>query len=370
MKSLLNTFFACSVASISFAQQVTEKQAAEADKTTINPAEVTTTEKDESRRLYLAAGVGMMIMDASAANEPVYFSARLGYDLTDHVSLEGGMLYSPSVSEQGGTTSYSMGGVTADVLLHLLDKQYKFDPYLTAGAAFLFSNGEVLADQDSYGFVAPRLGVGLAYHINDNLSIRAEGKTGLQPSATHMDEGMVTTAELGMLYRFGGSEKVAEPTEAPTYNQKLQDDFKGVVKDATPEGAKDVMILEVYINFDYDQTVIKPDYYPALNEIARVIKKATAKNPNVTVSVEGHADRRVKSVAAYNQKLSERRADVVKGYLVSTGCEGTKMSTVGYGFNRPKVPHDLINGTPENRRVDVFIHGVGDEASRNELRMK
>lgn len=366
MKSLFSTFIACSVASASFAQEVTEKQAAEADKTTINLSEATTTEKDGANRLYIAPGVGMMIMDGSTGNEPVYFSARLGYDLNDRFSVEAGMLYSPSVSEHGGTTSYSMGGVTADVLFHMLKKDYKFDPYLTAGGAFLFSNGDVLADDDSYGFVAPRLGVGLAYHINDNLSVRVEGKTGLQPSSTHMDEGMVTTAELGMLYRFGGSEN--KPVESPSYNQKLKQDFKDVLKDATPEGAKDVMILEVYINFDYDQTVIKPDYYAALNEIARVIKKAAAKNPNVTVSVEGHADRRHKSVASYNQKLSERRAEVVKGYLVSTGCDGQKMSTVGYGFNRPKVPHDLVNGTPENRRVDVFIHGVGDEASRNELR--
>jgi OOP family OmpA-OmpF porin len=276
------------------------------------------------------------------------------------------MLYSPSVSEQGGHTSYSMGGVTADVLFHILDKQYKFDPYLTAGGAFLFSSGDVLCDNESYGFIAPRIGVGLAYHLTDNLSVRAEAKTGIQPAATDTDDGIITTAELGMLYRFGGSEKAAsKPVEAPAYNP-----FPGVLKDATPVGAKDVMILEVYINFDYDQTVIKPEYYSALNEIARVIKKAAAKNPNVTVSVEGHADRRAKSVAAYNQKLSERRSDVVKGYLVSTGCEGSKMSTVGYGFSRPKVPHDLINGTPDNRRVDVFIHGVGDEASRNELRQK
>jgi outer membrane protein OmpA-like peptidoglycan-associated protein len=368
MKSLLSTLFACSVASVSFAQVVTEKQAAEASKSEVSLSEATTTEKDGSNRLYIAPGVGMMIMDGSAGNEPVYFSARLGYDVTDRISVEGGMLYSPSISERGGHTSYSLGGVTADVLFHLLKKDYKFDPYLTAGAAFLFSNGDTLSDEESYGFIAPRVGLGLAYHINDNLAVRVEGKTGIQPAATHMDEGMITTAEIGMLYRFGGSEE--KPIEAKPYNDKLQQDFGGVIKDATPEGAQDVMILEVYINFDYDQTVIKPEYTAALNEIARVIKKATAKNPNVTVSVEGHADRRTKSVASYNQKLSERRAEVVKSYLVSTGCEGQKMTTVGYGFNRPKVPHDLVNGTPENRRVDVFIHGVGDEASRNELRQK
>jgi len=365
MKSLLTTFIACSVASVSCAQVVTEKQAAEAPKSEISLSEATTTEKDGANRLYIAPGVGVMIMDGSAGNEPVYFSARLGYDVTDRISVEGGMLYSPSISERGGHTSYSLGGVTADVLFHLLKKDYKFDPYLTAGGAFLFSNGDTLADQESFGFIAPRVGVGLAYHINDNLAVRAEGKTGIQPAASDTDDGIITTVELGMLYRFGGNEKASAPVEAPAYNPA-----PGIIVDATPEGAQDVMILEVYINFDYDQTVIKPEYTAALNEIARVIKKATVKNPNVTVSVEGHADRRHKSLASYNQKLSERRAEAVKGYLTSTGCEGQKMSTVGYGFERPKVPHDLVNGTPENRRVDVFIHGVGDEASRNELRKK
>ncbi len=84
--------------------------------------------------------------------------------------------------------------------------------------------------------------------------------------------------------------------------------------------------------------------------------------------MEGHADRRHKSSAKYNQNLSERRAEVVKGYIANTGVDAAKLSAIGYGFSRPKVTPDLDKGNPENRRVDIFIRGVGDEASRNELR--
>jgi OOP family OmpA-OmpF porin len=152
------------------------------------------------------------------------------------------------------------------------------------------------------------------------------------------------------------------------YAEALVEKTGGAVVEVTQPGAVDEMNFEIYINFDWDKTDIKSEYNVGLNEIARVIKKATANNPDVTVLVEGHADRRHMSSAAYNQDLSERRAEVVKSYLVNTGVDGAKVSTVGYGFNKPKVPVNLDLGNPENRRVDVAIRGVGDAASRNRLR--
>jgi OOP family OmpA-OmpF porin len=140
------------------------------------------------------------------------------------------------------------------------------------------------------------------------------------------------------------------------------------VKEVTPDNANDYMMYELYINFDYDKTIIKAEYNSGLNEIARVIRKAIAENPDVTVLAEGHADRRHGSRVAYNQDLSERRAEGVKGYLVATGVNGSKVQTVGYGFSRPKVTPDLDLGNPQNRRVDITIRGVGDAANRQRLR--
>lgn len=340
-------------------------------------------QKNDVGRWYVSPGAGVIVMDNNLGNNAAPFvSLKLGYDLNDYFSLEAGMMYSPSAPTKDDHGD-QLAGPVADVLFHMLGKKYRFDPYLTAGVAYWFSNGRdfgEITDQRADSLIAPRLGIGLGYRLTDNLELRAEGKSGIQLVDSSIRRSFVETVELGLLYRFGGSEGEgacasdavvpAEPVkpEAPAYNQKLEKDYKGIVKDATPEGAKDVMILELYINFDWDQTVIKPQYYDGLNEIARVIRKAVAKNPNVTVSVEGHADRRYKSSRTYNQRLSERRADVVKSYIVNTGVDGSKLSTVGYGFDRPKGKVDLVNGNPEDRRVDIFIHGVGDQASRDDLR--
>jgi outer membrane protein OmpA-like peptidoglycan-associated protein/outer membrane protein W len=335
-------------------------------------------------RWYVTPGVGMMMFDGPTDNSPVFFSLSLGYDLTDYFSVEASMMYAPVHDARTGVRGDQSAGPTLDLLYHPFGKDLgRWDPYLTAGLAYWFSDGYLFPEHYRHVLV-PRVGVGVAYHLTDDLSLRLEGKTGFPVTATDIDDCWITTAELGLLYRFGGSGNdgagnaggsgmsvtpVSPSTlENTSYSKKLDAETGGAVKDATPADAKDFMKYETFINFDYDQTVIKPEYAAGLNEIARVIKKAVAANPNVVVSVEGHADRRHGSSASYNQDLSERRAAGVKSYLVGAGVDGSKVKTVGYGFNRPKVTPDLVRGNPENRRVDVYIHGVGDAASRNRLR--
>ena len=337
-------------------------------------------QQDESggARWYVSPGVGMMMLDGPTDNEPVFFSLSVGYDLTDYVSLEAGMMYAPVHDAKTGVKGDQSAGPMFDVLFHPLGKDGgRWDPYLTAGLAYWFADGDLFY-KNFHEVLLPRVGVGLAYHLTDDLSLRLEGKAGFPFRASDIDDSWITTAELGLLYRFGGSGKTCDgggvctelpPPENISYGKKLAEDTKGTVIDVTPPDAKDVMVYEVnYVTFDYDQTVIKPEFAVGLNEIARVIKKAAASNPNVVVSVEGHADRRHRSSAVYNQDLSERRAEAVKGYLVGTGVDGSKLRTVGYGFNRPKVTPDLDLGNPENRRVEIFIHGVGDAANRDRLR--
>ena len=69
--------------------------------------------------------------------------------------------------------------------------------------------------------------------------------------------------------------------------------------------------------------------------------------------VEGNTD----SVGgeAYNQKLSERRAEAVKDVLVKSGIEGDRLSTVGYGETRPIAPNDTEEGRAKNRRVSIDV---------------
>ena len=87
-----------------------------------------------------------------------------------------------------------------------------------------------------------------------------------------------------------------------------------------------------------------------------VIGKTLQRDPDATARVEGHADRRKKSSAGYNMKLSERRANAVVRYLnQKCGIEINRMKPVGYGFTWPKAANDPIEGNRENRRVEVYI---------------
>jgi len=124
--------------------------------------------------------------------------------------------------------------------------------------------------------------------------------------------------------------------------------------------ADDLMLFEVYLQFDYDTTVIKSEYFDDLDHVVRVLTR----NPKATAVIEGHADRRTRSSEKYNQDLSERRAQAVLSYMVGKGVQDGKLTAVGYGFSRPKVQPDLVNGNPENRRVEVYIRGAGTNADK------
>lgn len=133
------------------------------------------------------------------------------------------------------------------------------------------------------------------------------------------------------------------------------DDGDGVLnsRDRCPDTPKGVKVNEegCWVNtgvlFDFDKSVIKAQYKEELNGTKEIFDM----NPDLTVTVEGHTD----SVGtdAYNQKLSERRANAVVKYLVNTvGIPADKLSAVGYGESRPAATNDTAEGRAQNRRVE------------------
>jgi len=155
------------------------------------------------------------------------------------------------------------------------------------------------------------------------------------------------------------------PLERDTDDGGVADGHE-VVEDSTNplDPSDDLHLFELYIQFDYDKAIIKPDFFPQLDVIGKVLKR----NPGSTARIEGHADRTKKSVAAYNKNLSRRRAQSVLEYLASSaGIAKGRMEALGYGFERPKVPNDPLTGNPENRRVDVYIRGLGTKEAIEEI---
>jgi OOP family OmpA-OmpF porin len=124
---------------------------------------------------------------------------------------------------------------------------------------------------------------------------------------------------------------------------------------APPAPAESKKIILRGITFDFNKATIKPEFAPVLDEAEQILKN----NPRIRVTIEGHTD----SIGseAYNQRLSERRADAVKRYLVSRGVEADRLETIGYGKSRPIAPNKTPNGrdNPEgramNRRAELKV---------------
>jgi OOP family OmpA-OmpF porin len=104
--------------------------------------------------------------------------------------------------------------------------------------------------------------------------------------------------------------------------------------------------ITLLVEFDFDKTVVKPQYHGDLEKVANFLKEY----PKTTAELEGHTD----SVGTdgYNMKLSERRAASVKKYLVEKfNIDAARITTVGYGESKPVASNDTAEGRQMNRRV-------------------
>ena len=102
--------------------------------------------------------------------------------------------------------------------------------------------------------------------------------------------------------------------------------------------------LEVF--FDTNSDKIKPESYP---DLERVVEFMTKTVPSASGVVEGHTD----SVGNddYNLKLSQRRADSVRKYLVDKGVSPTRLEAKGLGETQPVADNKTADGRAQNRRV-------------------
>lgn len=103
------------------------------------------------------------------------------------------------------------------------------------------------------------------------------------------------------------------------------------------------------VHFDFDKYNIKKLYVPDLEEHVAYLKE----NPSSPVTVEGHTD--YKGSVQYNQKLSERRANAVRQYLIAQGITSERIKAVGYGKLRPIADNKTDEGRAINRRAEFEV---------------
>lgn len=116
---------------------------------------------------------------------------------------------------------------------------------------------------------------------------------------------------------------------------------------APPPAPKKIAELKA-AHFDFNKATLKPEGKSVLDGAAQTLKD----EPALKATIEGHTD----SVGsdAYNLKLSERRANAARDYLVSQGVDASRITTMGLGESKPIASNDTAEGRAQNRRVEVL----------------
>jgi outer membrane protein OmpA-like peptidoglycan-associated protein len=105
--------------------------------------------------------------------------------------------------------------------------------------------------------------------------------------------------------------------------------------------------MALYINFDTDKSVIKPDSLPIVDQVAELMKG----KKGLKLSIEGHTDD--KGTAAANKTLSLNRAKAVVKALTERGIAASRLSAAGWGQERPVADNRTEDGRAKNRRVEI-----------------
>lgn len=130
---------------------------------------------------------------------------------------------------------------------------------------------------------------------------------------------------------------------------ELERQLAGTGAGVVNTGNEIIVSLPEAITFDFDSAQLRPQFRGPLLDVSRNLQAY----PNTDVTVIGHTD----SVGsrAYNQQLSERRAQAVRNVLVEGGTAPGRIRTVGMAFDRPIATNATPEGRAMNRRVEIVI---------------
>jgi OOP family OmpA-OmpF porin len=304
------------------------------------------------------------------------------------------------VNNGRGTGHLDTYGYSLDVL-GILNREGLFSPYLTAGVGAesnVFVPGNELTNRTKLMTQA-----GLGTYINLWRSSDGTRAFALRPEikARWDDPGkgdhlVDYIAMIGFQYSFGGSRTPAPPappppppspppvTQAapepapavpatppdsdhdgvPDSIDKCPDTPAGVQVDAVGCPLKGSITLEG-VNFEHNSAALTVASHPALDAIADGLKK----HPRLKIEIQGHTDST--GSPPYNLKLSQKRADSVRTYLLEKGANEDQLVAKGYGQTQPVASNKTADGRAKNRRVvmyvvsnpgDVKVEGAGSTA--------
>jgi OOP family OmpA-OmpF porin len=223
-----------------------------------------------------------------------------------------------------------------------------FSPYFGLGVGYV---KERLHDSGSDSTVAFDPGLGFLHYFkvfDTDFAFRADARYRIEhlddkkfPSKYDLGTLGEPVLSIGLLIPIGGSSAAAAPAAEPLPPAKATK--------AGPAAGANHRFEDVHFAFDkYNLT----EYAQAsLDGDVPVISKLSSSYPNLKVDVSGHTD--WIGTDAYNQALSERRATVVKDYLVRKGVDAGRIRTYAYGESQPVAPNTTAEGRALNRRAEI-----------------
>ncbi|MEM7766596.1 MAG: OmpA family protein [Pseudomonadota bacterium] len=123
------------------------------------------------------------------------------------------------------------------------------------------------------------------------------------------------------------------------------------------QGDQIALTMPSNVTFGVDSADIQPGFYSTLNDVSNTL----VDYPSTAVDIVGHASS--DGDDAYNQRLSERRADAVQDYLVSQGMQPVRVATYGMGESQPIADNATAQGRAANRRVEILLTPIVDETA-------
>ncbi|MPT49153.1 MAG: OmpA family protein [Sphingobium sp.] len=131
--------------------------------------------------------------------------------------------------------------------------------------------------------------------------------------------------------------------------KKLREQTAGTGVDVIRDGDNLLLRMPSGITFGFDSSEVQPQFQPTLNEVASTLTQF----PQTYIDIYGHTDS--DGSDAYNQGLSERRAQSVANYLSMHGVQSARLATRGFGETQPIASNATEAGKAANRRVEIKI---------------
>ncbi len=132
----------------------------------------------------------------------------------------------------------------------------------------------------------------------------------------------------------------------------LREQLQGSGVQVRRDGDNIRLIMPGNITFATNQSDIRSEFHSTLDSVVRVLKEFK----DTRIKVSGHTDNT--GGADLNQRLSESRAESVKGYLTSNGVSAGRVNAIGYSFRYPIASNSTAEGRQANRRVELELEPI------------